>query len=166
MTSAPDEKWQRFNCFFSRVGVRTYQHPCIERSKSCFYVCSWSTVTQILSSQPTSLRSVSMLSLKFFDLASRYFPTTPSETYSPVLPDAWIRPPRIWFLRAKCYWDRFFLRQNSFSRDNNALNSILHLLTALCSLNNWLSAFLTHRNPSDSTFIVICVLINYELRFV
>ena len=29
MTSASDEKWRPFNCFFSRVGLRTYQHPCI-----------------------------------------------------------------------------------------------------------------------------------------
>ena len=28
MTSASDEKWRPFNCFFSQVGVRTYQHPC------------------------------------------------------------------------------------------------------------------------------------------
>ena len=29
MTSASDEKWRPFNFFFSRVGLRTYQHPCI-----------------------------------------------------------------------------------------------------------------------------------------
>jgi hypothetical protein len=29
MTSASDEKWRPFNCFFSRVGLRTYQHPFI-----------------------------------------------------------------------------------------------------------------------------------------
>ena len=28
MTSASEEKWRPFNCFFSRVGLRTYQHPC------------------------------------------------------------------------------------------------------------------------------------------
>jgi len=28
MTSASDEKWRPPNCFFSRVGLRTYQHPC------------------------------------------------------------------------------------------------------------------------------------------
>ena len=28
MTSASDEKWRPFNCFFSRVVLRTYQHPC------------------------------------------------------------------------------------------------------------------------------------------
>jgi len=28
MTSASDEKWRPFNCFFSRVGLRNYQHPC------------------------------------------------------------------------------------------------------------------------------------------
>ena len=27
MTSALDEKWRPFSCFFSRVGLRTYQHP-------------------------------------------------------------------------------------------------------------------------------------------
>ena len=29
MTSASDEKWRLFNCFLSRVGLRTYQHPCM-----------------------------------------------------------------------------------------------------------------------------------------
>ena len=29
MTSGSDEKWRAFNCFFSRVGLRTYQHPYI-----------------------------------------------------------------------------------------------------------------------------------------
>ena len=28
MTSASVEKWRTFNCFFSRVGLRTYQQPC------------------------------------------------------------------------------------------------------------------------------------------
>ena len=28
MTSASEEKWRPFNCFFSRVGLRIYQHPC------------------------------------------------------------------------------------------------------------------------------------------
>ena len=28
MISASDEKWGPFNSFFSRVGLRTYQHPC------------------------------------------------------------------------------------------------------------------------------------------
>ena len=26
--TASDEKWRPFNCFFSRVQLRTYQHPC------------------------------------------------------------------------------------------------------------------------------------------
>jgi len=26
-TSASDEKWRPLNCFISRVGLRTYQHP-------------------------------------------------------------------------------------------------------------------------------------------
>ena len=29
MTSSSDEKWRPFNCFFSQVGLRTYQHPCM-----------------------------------------------------------------------------------------------------------------------------------------
>jgi len=30
MTSASDDKWRPFKCFFfSRVGLRTYQYPCI-----------------------------------------------------------------------------------------------------------------------------------------
>ena len=28
MTRPSDEKWRPFNCFFSRVGLRTYQHSC------------------------------------------------------------------------------------------------------------------------------------------
>ena len=28
VTSASEEKWRPFNCFFNRVGLRTYQHPC------------------------------------------------------------------------------------------------------------------------------------------
>ena len=28
MTSASNEKWRLFNCFFSRVELRTYQHLC------------------------------------------------------------------------------------------------------------------------------------------
>ena len=28
MTSASDEKWWSFNCFFSQVGLRTFQNPC------------------------------------------------------------------------------------------------------------------------------------------
>ena len=35
MTSASDEKWRPFNCFFSRAGLRTYQHPCI---KVCYSI--------------------------------------------------------------------------------------------------------------------------------
>ena len=31
MTSASGEKWRFFNCFFSRVGLRTCQHPCTFR---------------------------------------------------------------------------------------------------------------------------------------
>ena len=34
MTSASDEKWRPFNCFFSRVGLRTYQHPCKVTAKT------------------------------------------------------------------------------------------------------------------------------------
>ena len=29
MTSASDAKWRPFSCFFSRVWLRTYQHPCM-----------------------------------------------------------------------------------------------------------------------------------------
>ena len=29
MTSVSGEKWRLFNCFLSRVGLRTHQHPCI-----------------------------------------------------------------------------------------------------------------------------------------
>ena len=31
MTFVSDEKWQTFNCFFSQVGIRTYQHSCMMR---------------------------------------------------------------------------------------------------------------------------------------
>ena len=33
MTSASDKKWRPFNCFFCRVGLRTYQHPRIKLHK-------------------------------------------------------------------------------------------------------------------------------------
>ena len=39
MTSASDEKWRLFNCFFSRVGLRTYQHPCKMWTGLIFKVC-------------------------------------------------------------------------------------------------------------------------------
>ena len=29
MTYSSEEKWRPFNCFFSRFGLRTYQHPCM-----------------------------------------------------------------------------------------------------------------------------------------
>ena len=32
LTSASDEKLQPLNCFFNRVGLKTYQHPCTMRS--------------------------------------------------------------------------------------------------------------------------------------
>ena len=34
MTSASEEKWRPLNCFFSRVGLRTYQHPCSSGERS------------------------------------------------------------------------------------------------------------------------------------
>ena len=37
MTSTSDEKWRPLNCFFSRVGLRTYQHPCM-REPSGWYL--------------------------------------------------------------------------------------------------------------------------------
>ena len=37
MTSASDKKWRPFNCFFSRVGLRTYQHPCINLSSASVF---------------------------------------------------------------------------------------------------------------------------------
>ena len=35
MTSASDEKWRPFNCFFRRVRLRTYQHPCALHPALC-----------------------------------------------------------------------------------------------------------------------------------
>ena len=35
MTYASDEKWRPFNCFFSRVGLRTYQHSWYLLSPTC-----------------------------------------------------------------------------------------------------------------------------------
>ena len=34
MTSASDEKWRPFNCFFISVGLRTYQHPCTDNKQT------------------------------------------------------------------------------------------------------------------------------------
>ena len=43
MTSASDEKWRPFNCFCSRVGLRTYQYPCkFTPLTSIFYQFSYS----------------------------------------------------------------------------------------------------------------------------
>ena len=36
---ASDEKWQPFNCFFSRVGLRTYQHLCRYCTYCYFRTC-------------------------------------------------------------------------------------------------------------------------------
>jgi hypothetical protein len=53
MTSVSDEKWRPFNCFFSRVGLRTYQNPYISvasvyyrqpNSQDCAHAkcqCAW-----------------------------------------------------------------------------------------------------------------------------
>ena len=43
MTSASDEKWRPFNCFFSRVGLRTYQHPCINTFEETVIEKEWYT---------------------------------------------------------------------------------------------------------------------------
>ena len=43
MTSMSDEKWRPFNCFFSRVGLRTYQHPCTLSLISALDGDGWST---------------------------------------------------------------------------------------------------------------------------
>ena len=40
MTSALDEKMAIFQLFFSRVGLRTYHHPCTVQSLSTFYEVS------------------------------------------------------------------------------------------------------------------------------
>ena len=37
VTSVSDEKWRPFKCFFSRVGLRTYQHP-VHSATLCVYV--------------------------------------------------------------------------------------------------------------------------------
>jgi hypothetical protein len=42
MTSSSDAKWPLFNCFFSRVGLRTYQQPC---TYSILYNLSWQSFT-------------------------------------------------------------------------------------------------------------------------
>ena len=45
MTSASVEKWRPFSCFFNRVGLRTYQHPCKMTATflrtSCCRSCSY-----------------------------------------------------------------------------------------------------------------------------
>ena len=41
MTSASDENWRPFNCFFSLVGLRIYQHPCKEEAEGAVRECLW-----------------------------------------------------------------------------------------------------------------------------
>ena len=39
VTSESEEKWRTFNCFFCRVGLRTYQHPCTNTvSDTVFFI--------------------------------------------------------------------------------------------------------------------------------
>jgi len=40
-TSASDENWRPFNRFFSRMGLRTYQHPCNFRCTSGKLFTNW-----------------------------------------------------------------------------------------------------------------------------
>ena len=73
MPSALKEKWRPFNCFFSRVGLRTYQRPCICQGIQCgffpsgCYWCSdiwniffWIIVRTTMQSIPGRGRSVSL----------------------------------------------------------------------------------------------------------
>ena len=48
-TSASDEKCRPFNCFFSRVGLRTYQDPCIHIDLSTQPTPSWNFTVLTLS---------------------------------------------------------------------------------------------------------------------
>ena len=41
MTSVSDEKWRPFTCFFRRVGLRTYQHPCIMQCWKTWQAVNW-----------------------------------------------------------------------------------------------------------------------------
>jgi len=38
MTSESDEIWRSFNCFVSRIGLRTYQHPSTVRNRDIMFV--------------------------------------------------------------------------------------------------------------------------------
>jgi len=76
VTSALDEKWRPFNCFFSRLGLRTYQHPLYKNPKSHIFHyhhvhegldvfpvpwssrCSWSL--HLFLGRPTYLRPFSL----------------------------------------------------------------------------------------------------------
>ena len=42
-TSTSDKKWRPFSCFFSRVGLRTYQHPCVGSTNGMF-IMIWGKV--------------------------------------------------------------------------------------------------------------------------
>ena len=67
INSASDEKWRPLNCFFSRVGLRTYQHPCIFMPvriyNSCLCIISivvWYVVTAVSDKHVTSHLRVEM----------------------------------------------------------------------------------------------------------
>jgi len=47
MTYASDEKWRPFNCFFSQVGLRTYQHLCMHYRYVFKFKISFNTVQVI-----------------------------------------------------------------------------------------------------------------------
>ena len=53
MTSSSDQKWRTFNCFFSRVGLRTYRHPYIHHE-----LCEGNFVAGVSCSQYTLSHSV------------------------------------------------------------------------------------------------------------
>ena len=64
MTSASEEKWRYFNCFFSRVGLRTYQHPC---RPTCFYG---------LNKMRDRIRDSLLLDQNHFQMSREYFHTS------------------------------------------------------------------------------------------
>ena len=58
VTSASDEKWRPFNCFFSRVGLRTYQHPCTQSFISTEFIIWHISATNLLPSEAGMAQSV------------------------------------------------------------------------------------------------------------
>ena len=79
MTSASDEKWGPFNCFFSRVRLRTCQHSCKPH-----YICTQGIPAEIQTPAYWNLVGLSMTVLPPVLLPSNILPSSSHCTFIPV----------------------------------------------------------------------------------